>query len=108
MDVTARRAANQVKEIAADAGRHGSRSAGEAFATSTWSQRALPAATPDLLEQVDQAVDALGAGRHQPQSLDQALDVGIVQGNALHDLVVRSRRKVPYVIDMETGFTSSP
>jgi hypothetical protein len=39
---------------------------------------------------------------------DQALDVGIVQGNALHDLVVRSRRKVPYVLDMETGFTSSP
>jgi hypothetical protein len=40
----------------------------------------LPAAIADLLEQVDQAVDALGAGRHQTQSLDQALDVRFVQG----------------------------
>ena len=35
--------------------------------------RALPAAVSDLFEQVDEAVDALGAGRHQPQSLEQGL-----------------------------------
>jgi hypothetical protein len=39
------------------------------------SRRALPAAIADLLEQVDQAIDPLGAGSHQPQSLNQALDV---------------------------------
>ena len=54
--------------------------------TSPWSRRA--AAAPDLLEQVDHAVDALDAGRHQPQSLDQALDVRVVQGDALHQLAV--------------------
>ena len=32
-------------------------------------------AVADLLEQVDQAVDALRAGCHQPQTLDKALDV---------------------------------
>jgi len=46
----------------------------------------MSAATPDLLERVDQAVDALGTWRHQPQPLDQALDLRLVQGNALHDL----------------------
>ena len=46
------------------------------------------AGDPELLEQVDQAVDALGAGGHQPQSLNQALDVRVVQGNALHQLAV--------------------
>jgi hypothetical protein len=45
-------------------------------------------AAADLLEQVDQAVDALGAGSHQPQSPDQALDVSVVQADALHDLAV--------------------
>jgi hypothetical protein len=55
---------------------------------SPWSERALPAASPDLLEQVDQPVDVLGAGRHQPQTLDQALDVRVVQGDALYELAV--------------------
>jgi hypothetical protein len=45
-------------------------------------RRALLAATADLLEQVNQAVDASGTGAHQPQSVDQALDIYVVQGDA--------------------------
>ena len=55
-------------------------------ARSPWSPRGLPAAIADLFEQVDQAVDALRAGSHQPQAPDQAFDVPVVQGDALHDL----------------------
>jgi hypothetical protein len=40
-----------------------------------WSPRALPTAVADLLEQIDQAVDALAAGDHKRQALNQALDV---------------------------------
>ncbi len=56
---------------------------------SPWSPRGLPAAIADLFEQVDQAVDALGAGRHQPQALHQALDVSLVEGDALNNLASR-------------------
>ena len=34
------------------------------------------------------ALDAFRAGRYQPQSLDQALDIRIVQGDALDELTV--------------------
>jgi hypothetical protein len=57
-----------VKEIAAHAGRYGSRPGGEACITSPSSRRALMVAAADLLEQIDQTVDALGAGSHQPQA----------------------------------------
>ena len=56
---------------------------------SAWSRRPLLTAPADLLEQVDWAVDPLGVRGHQPQPLDQALDVCLVQGDALHDLPVQ-------------------
>jgi hypothetical protein len=49
---------------------------------------ARPTAVANLLEQVDQAVNALGTGSYQPQASDQAVDVRLVQGNALHDLAL--------------------
>ena len=45
-----------------------------------------PRAISDPLEQVDQSLDALGAGAHPPEALDQAFDVRIVQWDALDEL----------------------
>jgi len=55
---------------------------------SPWCPRRRLALAADLLEQVDEAVDARGAWRHLAQPVDQALDVLLVEGDALHDLAV--------------------
>ena len=49
----------------------------------------MPAApVVNLLKQVDQAVDALRAGCDLAQAVDEALDVLLVQRDALHDLAM--------------------
>jgi hypothetical protein len=63
----------------------------------------MPGAIAQLLEQIDQAVDALGAGSHQPQALDQALDVRLIKRNALYQLAMylelESLPCVPWSVD---------
>src|SRR5687767_8843970 len=39
----------------------------------------------NLLEQIDQPVDALGAGGHLAQPVAQAFDILLIQWDALHD-----------------------
>ena len=72
------------------------------------------AAASNLLEEIDQALDAGRAGRHQPQPLDQAVDVRVVQGKALDHLAVdleldgRPARHVPQSADAQGSTSMTP